>query len=153
MDDNVKFMDAESYSGGQNKDITFKQIVLQHVNAISGYASKEMRGSYYEDKVAKGGFVQHVYVPDTRDVYSNSVNYLADILFPHFDKEMREAERFTIAEFDRELKKIRELKDVSDDTKTQEYSQMNFRNKRKLFRHLCSFLHRIKYLDLGMLEE
>ena len=152
MEENIKFQDAESYSS-QSKDITFKQIVLQHVNSISGYASKEMRGAYYENKASKGGFITQVYVPDTREVYSNAVNYLADVLAPHFDKEMEEAEKRLEDEGKNEYNDIKDSDKNSDDLKVQKISNLRQLNKRKLFRELMRFLYRKNYLDMGMLEE
>lgn len=152
MEENIKFQDAESYSS-QSKDITFKQIVLQHVNSISGYASKEMRGAYYENKASKGGFITQVYVPDTREVYSNAVNYLADVLAPHFDKEMEEAEKKLDDEWRKEWNDIANDDKNSENSKVQHVNDSRQLNKRKLFRGLMRFLYRRNYLDMGMLEE
>lgn len=154
MEDNIKFQDAESYSG-QSKDITFKQIVLQHLKEIGGYASKEMRGGYYEEQGSRSGFIAHTYIPDTREVYSHAVKYLADILYPHFDKEMLEVDKKLNDEFRKEWDRIWDIDSnkMSDDQKVQRARYYKLDNREKLFRCLCSFLHRIKYLDLGMMEE
>ena len=37
-------------------------------------------------------FPEKYYVSDTFEEYSNGIDFLSDILYPYFDKEMKEAE-------------------------------------------------------------
>ena len=173
MADELQFQDADSYSTNYNKNLTFKDIVLQHIKKIGSYASVEFRGGYWEIRETPivsgnvGGVVKSkVYVPDTREVYSNSVEYLADILYPHFDKEMIDKE----IKLREELSKIYQDKTVliegtrteQDDLDSRKFSKIEdkilYRDQRvlinrRLFRDLCSFLYRIKYLEIGNLTD
>jgi len=175
----TNFEDAESYSYSFNKDkLTFKDIILQHLKKISQFASVEFRGGYWEIKevpFSSGSGVVHsisnkVYVPDSREVYSNAVECLADMLYPYFDEEMKKAEQKckkeleeaynsnTIlveperADEDEEQEKayIRKFKNQSDKLS---YRSERVKINRKLFRALCSFLYRKKYLELGSIED
>jgi hypothetical protein len=168
-EENVKFIDAESYQGKGEEKLTFRMIVLEHLKKIGTYASVEFRGGYWEDRsfvVAGGGAVNtfRTYVPDTRETYSNSVEYLYDLLYPHFDDEMKKAG-------DKAKKKIDEAykdntiiveKEREDKTREEEkeYDRVfrNLKNRqsfrffrreinRELFRDLSCFLHRQKYME------
>ena len=137
------FEDAEQIKYGFDKQLTFKLIVLQHVKKIGEFASVEFRGGYFDEKTELVGglpLTKKVYVPDTREVYNNAVDYLADLLFPRFDTEMRAA--FVDAE-----KKIGEI------SKEQDYRHEKRKINRVLFRELCCFLFRKKYLEIGSAED
>ena len=160
MENETKFADPENYSGNFGKDqLNFKFIVLQHLKKIGEYASVEMRGGYWEEKMrfAGGmGIPEKYYVPDSREVYSNAVDYFTDILFAHFDKEMEEKQE----EIDKELEECYKLIFNNEKYKknSYEWKQRSYRIdkvdiKRKLFRSLCSFLYRKKYLELGTIED
>lgn len=169
MNQQAQFEDAESYNLNYMKDkITFRDIILQHLRKITMYSSVEFRGGYWDEKSVITGSVTNVlrtYIPDTREVYSGSVECLADMLFPYFDDEMREAEekakkalkeafndKSVVVEIEREgeTKEERTFKSVPD--------KLSFRTikrsiNRNLFRALCSFLFRKKYLELGSIED
>lgn len=169
-----QYEDAESYSQNYMKDkITFRDIILQHLKKISQYASVEFRGGYWEIKPSpkpSSNIEYKIYIPDTREVYSNAVECFADMLCPYFDQEMKDAEQQAIIEEkeiyknntitkqpDREdqnpeeaTKYERIFKDVGDRIS---YRAERVKINRKLFRALCSFLYRKKYLELGSIED
>lgn len=163
MEKNAGFVDAESYVPAGFEGLTFKMIVMLHIQRISVLASKEMRGGYWEDKVVsvkggQGSMMTRVYIPDTRAVYDNAIKYLADVLCPHFDETMREEEEKILEEINKLFNQFKlEFDQANDhDVKTYLRDQYNYdRNTkyRKLFRELCNFLYRIKYLELGVAEE
>ena len=154
MNEEKNFVDAEQYSGGEEKT-SFREIVLQHVKRITVISSKELRGGYNETKVT-GNLSHSIYVPDSREEYGNAVNCLADLLLPHFDKKMRIAESRTDKDFEKErsslVKEFKEKETNYSDTK-QRVSVAKLNSRRKLFRALMKFLHRKKYLELGSVEE
>jgi len=176
MGDDVRFEDAESYSFNYDKDkLTFRDIVLQHLRKITQLASVEFRGGYWEVRetpVFSGGATltikNRVYVPDTRECYSNAVEVLADLLAPYFDEEMRKAEEEAVKALEKALKSSTVL---VEPTRVDEFGESEkgrvFRNEagkvlfrdervkvcRRLFRALCSFLYRKKYLDMGVIED
>lgn len=170
----TQFEDAEQYTFSYNKDrISFKDIILQHLKDIGKYSSVEFRGGYWEKrtKIVSGQIIEDkTYVPDSREVYSNAVEYLYDMLYPHFDEDMIKAgekadkeieeifnDNTVIKEPDREekspeeeTKQYREFESISD--------RQSFRSERRiinriLFRALCCFLFRKKYLEMGTIED
>lgn len=168
-----QYEDGESYSFSYAKDkLTFKDIILQHLKQIGKYASVEWHGGFWENKVkffGNASVEERYYVPDSREVYSNAVHYLGDTLYPHFDPEMKKA-------FDEAEEKIKKSFMVNtkpiNDEKTEEevegserirkfpraIDRQNYRAEkreicRKLFRDLCCFLYRKKYLEIGSIED
>lgn len=142
--EDIKFIDAEAYLP-QNQGLTFKDIVLQHFKKIGNLASVEWRGGYYNEKtqvVSNAILTTKEYVPDTREEYSNAVDYLADILLPHFDIEMKDKEE----DHNKELEKALEANDKL-------YREKKVLLKRKLFRELSSFLQRAKYFETEYADE
>lgn len=173
MPEETQFEDAEAFTYNFNKDkITFKDIILLHLKKIGEYASVEYRGGYWETKTKMSGGLsieERYYIPDTREVYSNSINYLADMLFPYFDAEMKKAfdkadketedafrDTSVIVEPDKEddnpkeEKEYRSFKDIESRTS---FRSIRVNINRKLFRALCCFLFRKKYLEVGSIED
>ncbi len=157
-----QFEDGGSYSSRFNNDaLTFKQIILQFLNKISSFASVEFRGGYWEEKIiilGNGNTTSKVYIPDTREQYSNAVECFADMLFPHFDKEMIKIE----SDLDKEKISTYEANTILSTDKQRTYKtsedKVNYRDSkrlinRKLFRALCSFLYRKRYLELNQVED
>jgi len=150
------FIDAEEQTYDANSLMTFKQIILNHLNRIIIFGSKEMRGGYFDERINNQGMVIRTYVEDTREVYCNSVTALADCLLAHFDKEMIKAEDDLTKEYSAEeksLTKQNEKGDITDQEANDKVRNVYLINKRKLFRELNKFLKRKNYLDIGDLIE
>ena len=169
----IKFIDAEAYQGGSQEKLTFREIVLGHLRKISQYASVEFRGGFWEERsINHTQYTETVrtYISDTREVYSNAVEYLYDLLYPHFDDEMEtsgeSAELSMDVAFDKNTvveKEDREDKDYVEGKKEDRKfkkaeNRINFRSERRkinreLFRELCCFLKRKDYLKGKEFEE
>ncbi len=171
--DDVKFIDAEQWSGGNEEKLTFREIVLVQVKKIGLNANCEFRGGYWLRKPhpnQSSNATVDEYIADTREVYSNSIDYLFDILFPHFDKEMQKAGQ----EYEQEQKQAFDdhsiINEPDDEDETSEqsakcrktfgteqdkvcYRQERRKICRKLFRNLCCFLKRIDYFKGKIFEE
>ncbi|MBT4447104.1 hypothetical protein HOA92_05515 [archaeon] len=169
----VSFIDAESYQGGgkYGNEVSFKSIVMRQMIKISDNSNVEFRGGFWEQRsIVVGNTVQTIgtYVPDSREIYSNSVLYLSNIVFPHADKELREViiksrelikEALTkySVEVDREDENIEQGKTY--DRKFEEIKdRISFRAFRraeleKLFVEISCFLKRIDYFDSESFEE
>lgn len=144
----TEFVDGENYGGGFNKqEISFRSIAMEQFKRIGTHSAVEWHGGYKSQRpLLNGSMMIDVYVPDTREVYSNAVSHLADLLAPHFDEEMRKQE----LDIETELKKL--------DDKLKADSKFNYKTekvklKRKLFRHLSSFLNRRNYFEQGSVAE
>lgn len=175
MTEEVQFQDADSYQSSFNKTLSFKDIVLQHLKTIGRYASVEFRGGYWEIRAIpiqgtnmSGSATSKVYVPDSREVYSNAIEYLADILYPHFDKEMKDKEEKIKKEIQQSFisNTIVEKEVEDNDSETEDHirkfasvdQRITYRDQRvihnrTLFRELCSFLYRQKYLEVGAISD
>ena len=171
----IQFEDAESYggSGFDEKKLTFKDIVLLHVKKIGEYAAVEFRGGYWEERpipIMNYNGTIRTYIPDSREVYSNSIEYLHDILFPYFDEEMKKASKKADEEDKKAFEDNTILKEADREDENPEQAKkyerkfgnvdnrISYRGERvkinrRLFRSLCSFLYRKKYLELGVIED
>ncbi len=159
-----KFEDTETTNFSYGKEgISFKDIILNHLKRISEFSSVEFRGGYWEEKqihLGSGNFqTERTYVPDSREIYTNAVDVLADLLYPHFDSEMKKAEEYLLEEWRVWTDAHSDEKGFITDEKgkiTNEAVQIQ-RNKKRgnrklLFRQICCFLYRKKYLDMGSIE-
>lgn len=160
MTENVQFQDARGGYTYNQEGITFKQIVLHHLRNISTFASVEFRGGFWQTKeTPMGGAIvtSKIYVPDSREVYSNAVECLADMLFPYFDKQMLESETNAKAKLKTVLKELATEKEgrlvFANESDKTAYRNERAKICRGLFRALCSFLYRKKYLDLGVVVD
>lgn len=150
----VRFIDAEGYSGGGQDKISFREIVLQHLRRILSLTAVEFAGGYYQEntQLTRSGLAikEKRYIPDSREVYGNAVDGLFDILFPHFDKimkkDMEEFKTFKQKETERLQKEFGNKREV--------YKTQLIKNiKRKKFRLLNSFLYRTRYLEAQVFED
>lgn len=162
--DDVRFEDAESYNPNYLKDkLSFRDIILNHLRKISQFSSVEFIGGYWEDKPVmspNSNMAIKVYVPDTREIYSNAVECFADMLAPYFDKEMKRAEEQAEQEKEQARKEykdtckgIRSKGEIPDIFIRVEFRDIKRKINKKLFRSLCSFLYRKKYLELGEIQD
>lgn len=136
-----QIIDTENYTGGR-EDNSYKEIIMRHLERLGKFASAEMRGGYEDVKAMPVGntiMQQTVYVPDAREVYTNSVNHLHDLLLPTFDKEMYEASELITEQYE-ELEKEKQ------------YKEKSWKVARKLFQEISKFLKRDGYLQVNDVE-
>ena len=142
------FIDGESSFGSSNSDsMSFKSILMRHLERITRLSSVEFKGGYSQKKtipVAGTLMQQDTYIADTRECYINAVENLSDLLYPQFDKQMS----------DDEEKYIKEIELKSEEIKNDDLFKNEKRKIiRKLFRSMSSFLFREKYLEIGSYED
>ena len=130
--------------------VDYPTMVLNQVNNILKLASKELRGGYQRtNRTESGGqvYIEQIYVPDTREEYSNAVEALSNLTFAHFDDKMNKANE----ELNEKLESYKEecmeeefhLKKMK--LNQEKYAELKLKNRRKLFRELCSFWKRKNY--------
>ena len=164
--DNIKFVDAENWSGGGKfEKLTFSEIVLPPLNRIALNSNVEFRGGYWEKReIYMGGATNVIktYIPDTREVYTNSVIFLMNLIYPHADKELKEAleisdkktlevfEKYTF-EPEREEQKEEEKKEEERRGEERKKRKRERRKKKKrgeqLWRESCGVLKRGDYVE------
>ena len=144
-----KFEDAETYSGSNDK-LSFRFIVLEQIKKISSNANVEFRGGYWNKKVVpmQGGVekMTEEYIPDTREIYSNSIEFLHDILYPHFDKGAKSISDNYRSELKKKMKKYMEDKKFTEEEKIQ-FRKDRVIICRELFLQLNCFLERKNYFE------
>lgn len=146
---------------------TFREIVLQHLKDILKISQSEFRGGYWKN-ILRNGVYEKEYVPDSRQCYIQSIENLAIILIPHFDKVMIEKYKklesvfyMSISDFMKEYeKKIKEAHNVfAPNTKIgiseiEIFFTMEKLNKAKeLFKELNLLMKRIDYLKASVYSE
>jgi len=82
--DDVEFQNTDTWKGGDKFGLTFKQIILMHINRCVLKGTTEWHGGYWNEK-QKSNWVEKYYVPDSREVYNNSIRMLRCILLGYFD--------------------------------------------------------------------
>lgn len=140
----IRFIDAEQeYS--PDKKFTFKEIVMNTIRKIRQLSSKELRGGFtiQQTKIMGNAVLNsEVYVEDSREALSNCIEYLSNILAPHYNDEMKGNEEDII-------KQINELSKEDG----QKYRTEKVKLRIQLFRYINFFLKEIDYLRIGDLEE
>ncbi len=121
--------------------VTIKDIVLEHIKAISLKALSEFKGGYWKKEV-KGNFVEEVYIPDSRKEYIQGIEFLSDLLLPDFDKKMNDKNK-EIKEAVNTL--LKNLEDKEKKFDSNDYVIGKLRLMRKLFQQLMIFLKRSKF--------
>lgn len=145
------------------KATTYKEIVMLHYNRCIKFIGVEFRGGYYTIVPTKDGQDKEVYIPDTREIFSNAIKGLAIMLRPRFDKKMQEA----WDKYKEDLQKIKkEFIDAStpdeqiilgdsfyetpqDKLLLETYKQKKLDIYLELFCDCCDLLGRKNYLTIG----
>lgn len=120
--DNIQFSNMDSWRGSSSGKfgLTFKQIVLQHINRCVVNGSVEFRGGF-QQSINRGNYSDYVYVPDSRDVYNNSVKMLRALLLGYFDSKMKEADKKLKEEFDKSYKEFSEQENKGKEVRREWY--------------------------------
>jgi len=145
---------------GKDK-LDFQQIVLMHIKKILEISTHELRSG--TQIVNAGNYTQTSIQEDTRYSYIQSIENLAYILLPYFDKEIRKIYDPCIKimnGFDYEVKGI--IKEiyykVCEDTGKEDLGrafilEMRLKYAKELFVGLNELLHRNNYLKTAVFGE
>lgn len=150
-EDSIQFQNMDSWKGGGSGKfgLTFKQIVLMHINRTVINGSVEMCGGYWQYK-QREHWTEKFYVPDSREVYNNSVRMLRALLIGYFDKQMKEADELIQQEF-KDL--YEECKGSEDKTKIKEYYEERVNIHIRLFEELIKLSKRLNFFEEESSEE
>lgn len=157
MADDIQILDAEMQGSGNRDGLSFQQIVLEYLRKIGHLSSVELRGGYIQETATS-----KTYVPDSREVLSNAIRHLDNLLFAHYTKDMKkESERITTTLKEREKYYSVEVED-SEKKKVRRFSTNESRTcyhiervelYLELFREICIFLKEANYLAVGTEED
>lgn len=131
------FIDADSFFAKEG--FSFQQIILEYLRKLGSLSAVEFRGGYYnEGKTLLGNVIttSKEYIPDSREVLGNAINFFHLVLCPHYDKAMQDKDKEIQALIDNEKDKDKLLV-----------------LRLKLFREINYFLKRKGYLEATKGEE
>ncbi len=151
--DNIQFSNMDSWRGGSSGKfgLTFKQIVLQHINRCVVNGSVEFRGGF-QQSINRGNYSDYIYVPDSREVYANSVKMLRACLLGYFDDKMKEADKELKAEFDKAYKDFQEQMKKDKDVRREWYG-FKIDWHIRLFEELIKQTKRLNFFEEESSEE
>jgi len=148
----IQFSNMDSWRGSSGKfGLTFKQIVLMHINKCVANGSVELRGGFWQS-INRGAYSDSVYVADTRDVYNNSIRMLRACLLGYFDEKMKKADKELQEEFEKEYKKYSSEETINKEKKAEWYSFKTDWHIR-LFENLILLSKRLNFFEEESSEE
>jgi len=152
MNEEIQFSNMDSWRGGSSGKfgLTFKQIVLQHINRCVVNGSVEWHGGYWNE--TGNNPTIRTYVQNSRDVYSNSVKMLRACLLGYFDKQIKEADKKLQEEFAGKYKEYEEKEEKGKDIKYEWYSYKVEWHIR-LFEELIMLSKRLNFFEEETSEE
>ena len=132
--DNYQFI-GENFRG-KEQQLTIKVIALRQIQKIVNAGSVEFVGGY-KKKIIHGDYIFEEYVPDTREVYINSILMLRDLLHPYFDND--------ISAYDKKVQD--EMLEIETEDITKAHRKKKVEAHRNLFVEMCDFIKRNKTFD------
>lgn len=153
-EDGTQFLDAENFQG-HAQELSFRGIVLQHVERIIKLGSTEWRAGVYITVPTGPTTWTKMYIPSTSESYRNAVDQLYYLLTPYFDDHIKKL-MGELAREDRELtawckKRATELK--CPERWMDVYKENYITVSEEKFRIMCIALHQLGYLDAGVFHE
>lgn len=129
LTDEMEFEDGENFRGSDNQAQSYGQIVLRHLRDSIVAGSKEMTNGGVQRRIINGQAVE-VSVPNTKEIFINSVEMLHHLLYSEFVKHKT---------FNEEITKIdKKLEEIQGEISSEKNAQMEdvmstFRARRNLF--------------------
>ena len=135
MADEISFGDAEQYrgSGGNSYQLTFKQILLLHINRCVLKGSDEWHGGFWETlRKTEGGItaIEKRWIADSRAQFENSVRMLRVLLLGYYDKDMTKADN-----------------EIKEKLKTSDTKEHKTEMSIELFEQLILLVRRLNFLE------
>ena len=156
MTDEIQFSNMDSWRGSSGKfGLTFKQIVLMHINRCVQNGSVEFRGGYNKP-IQHSNFTSFEYVADTRDVYNNSVRLLRALLLGYYDSKMEKADKDLQKDFDESDKELQEQLKQNQDMRNKvirEWQSYKVDWHIQLFEQLIMLSKRLNFFEEETSEE
>lgn len=152
--DEIQFSNMDSWRGSSSGKfgLTFKQIVLQHINRCVVNGSVEWHGGYWQERNATNYTIERIYIQNSREVYCNSVKMLRALLLGYFDKQMTEADNQLHEEYEKEYSNYDEIEKKGKDVKYEWYSY-KVEWHIQLFEQLIMLSKRLNFFEEESSEE
>lgn len=170
----VQFFEPDDRFG---QKLDFNTIIMRQIDKVRTAGSVEWMGGYWERKPysisGMSGAMSEEYVPDTREVYINSVDVLFDLLLPYFDdvfdkefKDLEQKKEKTLEEKYDEIKhqykvvdeeydqhQAREQKGFLSDKYNQQVLEFKVEHQRSVFWELLKLIKRQGLIDTPGVRE
>jgi hypothetical protein len=145
----VAFQNMDSWRGGSSKSgLSFKQIVLQHINRCVTNGSIEFCGGYSKKTSMTSDY--H-YVANSREVYCNSVAMLRALLLGYFDEEMLKADKGLQSEYSEKFSEAKNLrkKNITDwrEKNREDWREFKVSWHIKMFEELIKLSKRLNFFE------
>lgn len=154
--DEIQFSNMDSWRGSSSGKfgLTFKQIVLTHINRCVINGSVEWHGGYWQERNATNYTIERIYIQNSREVYCNSVKMLRALLLGYFDKQIKEADK----EIQEQLKQryeeyLKEVKQEGNKYAKAEYYEDKVDLHIRLFEELIMLSKRLNFFEEESSEE
>jgi len=137
---------SSDYYTSKKETLDFKTICLGHFKKILEITTSEFIGGYW-NYIMSGNTTNKQYITNKRTEFCQSIESLANALFPHFDKQMKE-------DYENFLKKEKEINQkysdeegflLNDETKKMKHSIQKLELMKELFRNLSCLMFRLDY--------
>jgi hypothetical protein len=150
--EDIQFSNMDSWRGNSSGKfgLTFKQIVLMHIQRCVINGSVEWHGGYWDER----GYNPTIrtYVHNSREVYSNSIRMLRALLLGYFDKEMEKEDKLLSEEY---AEKYKEYLEKEKQNKEVKYDWYSFKVDwhLRLFEQLIKLSKRLNFFEEESSEE
>jgi len=151
MAEGISFANVDTWKGGgsDKSALSFKQIVLMHIQRCVVNGSVEWHGGYWQERY-KDNITQRYYVQNAREIFNNSTKMLRCLLCGYFDKEMKDSDDKSKKDFENMQKTYAKTKEKADVKKTQlETVQLHL----VLFEELIRLCKRLNFFEEESSEE
>jgi len=156
MNEDIQFSNMDSWRGSSSGKfgLTFKQIILMHINRCVQNGSVEWHGGYWQEKQASNYTSERYYIQNSREVYCNSVKMLRALLLGYFDKMMKEADDNLQKEFEKIYDTyLKNAKEEKNKYSKSEYYENKVDWHIKLFEQLIMLSKRLNFFEEENSEE
>lgn len=150
-DDSIVFQNMDTWRGSSSGKfgLTFKQIIMIHINRCVTNGSVEWHGGYWQEKV-HGNQAEKYYVQNSREVFCNSIRILRALLLGYYDKRAEKADE----EIQKELESIEDkYRHKENKEKKAEYYEDKIGWYIKLFEELVLLSKRLNFFEEEVTED
>jgi hypothetical protein len=136
-----------SWSGGGKTALTIKTIMMEHIRRCVVYGSTEFKGGYNQTIVRNNTPDVVVYVPNTREAFTNGVQMLRAVLLGYFDEKMTKQDELLAIEFKAKGKVMGDADGVIPEKNLQAWYSYTTAHARKMFEQLLLLAKRLNFFE------
>jgi len=154
MDESLQFQNMDSWKGGGGSKfgLSFKQIILMHINRCVLNGSVEWHGGYWNE--VGHNPTTRTYIHNSREVYCNSIKMLRALLLAYFDKKMGDRDEELKEEYDEKLEeRSKDNEGQVNDATRSKWHEYKISWHIKLFEELVQLSKRLNFFEETSADE